>query len=45
VAEAVRAVLHDPRFRAAAGELSREIGAMPSPDEVVARLEELVRPR
>ena len=38
-------VLHDPRFRDAAGQLSQEIAAMPGPDEVVTRLEELVSPR
>ena len=45
VAEAVRAVLHDPRFRGAAAELSREVAAMPGPDEVVPRLEGLVSAR
>lgn len=43
VAAAVRAVLADERFGAAAGELGREIGAMPGPDQVVPRLAELVR--
>ena len=42
VAEAVRSVLHDPRFRDAASQLSEEIAAMPGPDQVVTRLEELV---
>jgi UDP:flavonoid glycosyltransferase YjiC (YdhE family) len=42
VAEAVRRVLDDPEIRAAAGRLSQEIAAMPGPDEVVTRLEELV---
>ena len=45
VAEAVRAVLHDPPFRDAAAELSQEIAAMPGPDQVVTRLEELVSRR
>jgi len=42
VAEAVRRVLADPAIRAAAVRLSQEIAAMPGPDQVVTRLEELV---
>jgi UDP:flavonoid glycosyltransferase YjiC (YdhE family) len=45
VAVAVRTVLDDADIRAAAGRLSQEIAAMPGPDEVVTRLDELVRPR
>ena len=42
VADAVSAVLHEPHFRVAAAELSRQVAAMPGPDQVVTRLEELV---
>jgi UDP:flavonoid glycosyltransferase YjiC (YdhE family) len=42
VAEAVSAVLTRPQFRAAAGELSQEIAAMPGPEQVVTRLDSLV---
>ena len=42
VADAVRALLDDPSYRAGAGRVRDEIGAMPSPDEVVTVLEGLV---
>ncbi len=45
VADAVSAVLHEPHFRAAAAELSQQVASMPGPDQVVARLEDLVSPR
>jgi MGT family glycosyltransferase len=41
VAEAVRALLADSRFREAAGRIGDEIAAMPAPSEVVADLERL----
>ena len=44
VADAVSAVLHEPQFRAAAAGLSRQVASMPGPDQVVARLEQLVTP-
>lgn len=45
VAEAVRTVLQEPRFLAAARGLSDEVAAMPGPDEVAGRLEQLVSHR
>jgi UDP:flavonoid glycosyltransferase YjiC (YdhE family) len=42
VADAVRALLDDPSYRAGAGHVCEEIAAMPSPDEVVTVLEALV---
>ncbi len=42
VADAVRALLDDPSYRAGAGRVCEEIAAMPSPDEVVTVLEALV---
>jgi UDP:flavonoid glycosyltransferase YjiC (YdhE family) len=42
VAEAVRALLDDPSYRAGAERVCEEIAAMPSPDEVVTVLEALV---
>jgi UDP:flavonoid glycosyltransferase YjiC (YdhE family) len=42
VADAVWAVLTRLQFRAAAGELSKDIAAMPGPEQVVIRLERLV---
>jgi UDP:flavonoid glycosyltransferase YjiC (YdhE family) len=41
VAEAVRAVLDESRFRDAAGRIGAEIAAMPAPADVVADLERL----
>jgi UDP:flavonoid glycosyltransferase YjiC (YdhE family) len=38
----VRALLDEPGFREAAGQLRQEIGAMPAPAEVVGVLERLV---
>ncbi|HZS94219.1 MAG TPA: nucleotide disphospho-sugar-binding domain-containing protein [Chloroflexota bacterium] len=42
VRDAVRAVLDDPTYRDAAGQLAAEIAAMPGPDEVTRQLEKLV---
>ena len=41
VADAVQAVLSDPRHRSAAAEVRVEVAAMPSPDEVAGQLERL----
>jgi hypothetical protein len=41
VADAVQAVLGDPRHRSAADEVRDEVAAMPSPDEVAGQLERL----
>jgi UDP:flavonoid glycosyltransferase YjiC (YdhE family) len=38
----VRALLDEPGFRKAAGQIRQEIGAMPAPAEVVGVLERLV---
>jgi UDP:flavonoid glycosyltransferase YjiC (YdhE family) len=43
VAEAVRALLAESRFREAAGRIAAEIAAMPAPAELVADLERLQR--
>lgn len=43
IAAAVRTLLSDSGYRKRAQDLRAEIGGMPSPEEVVARLEDLVR--